>query len=205
MLIHKEGALERFNLTELSPDLNFVTLEACWVCSYSLSRHFFLIIIIIIFLFLGFSLAWLFSYATDKPCERLPKYKRPCQKETSARRVFSAAFYREFMSRTRQSPYAWSFQPPVRRATGCICLFSAAVAFVISYRCRRSTSMRFQALRSCVTARISWEREGGRDFSGIKLQHTGEIECNVHHILLCRVFAGTERIWQYGSLEGTLY
>lgn len=48
-------------------------------------------------------------------------------------------------------------------------------------------------------------RGGGVRFSGIKLQHTGEIERNVHHVLICRVFAGTERIWQYGPLEGTLY
>lgn len=41
MLIHKEGELERFNLTELSPDLNFVTLEACWACSYSSSHHYY--------------------------------------------------------------------------------------------------------------------------------------------------------------------
>ena len=41
MLIHKEGGLERFNLTELSPDLNFVTLEACWACSYSSSHHYY--------------------------------------------------------------------------------------------------------------------------------------------------------------------
>ena len=46
---------------------------------------------------------------------------------------------------------------------------------------------------------------GGVRFFGIKLQHTGEIERNVHHVLICRVFAGTERIWQYGPLEGTLY
>lgn len=46
---------------------------------------------------------------------------------------------------------------------------------------------------------------GGAGFSGIKLQHTGEIECNVHYVLICRVFAGTECIWQYGPLEGTLY
>ena len=46
---------------------------------------------------------------------------------------------------------------------------------------------------------------GGGGFSRIKLQHTGEIECNVHHVLICRVFAGTECIWQYGPLEGTLY
>lgn len=46
---------------------------------------------------------------------------------------------------------------------------------------------------------------GGAGFSRIKLQHTAEIECNVHHVLICRVFAGTECIWQYGPLEGTLY
>ena len=55
------------------------------------------------------------------------------------------------------------------------------------------------------SANFMREREGGPGFSGIKLQHTGEIECNVHHVLICRVFAGTERIWQYGPLEGTLY
>lgn len=51
------------------------------------------------------------------------------------------------------------------------------------------------------------EKRGGGEagFSGIKLQHTCEIECNVHHVLICRVFAGTECIWQYGPLEGTLY
>ena len=61
----------------------------------------------------------------------------------------------------------------------------------------------FELLRH--SANFMRERGGGAGFSRIKLQHTAEIECNVHHVLICRVFAGTECIWQYGPLEGTLY
>ena len=70
--------------------------------------------------------------------------------------------------------------------------------------CQQSTSMRFQALRSCARVRISWAR--GADFlDWLALQHIRGIEFCVHQVLVYHVWGGTEHISYFGWMDFRVY